>query len=155
VLQGNELIAALGTSPFPQIVMGDFNSSADGSGTATYGNMLAAGFRDAWLDKGVGDGFTSAQTENLLNLPSALDERIDFVFHRGGLTTIGVDLIGEDPADRIVPPGLWPSDHAGVLAVLRVVPEPDTVILFVVAFGVLAIARYRRGHAGSQPSTAR
>lgn len=144
VLQGNELIAALGGVPFAQIVLGDFNSKADGSGTATYGNMLAAGFKDAWLDKGVGDGFTAAQAENLLNFPSALDRRIDFVFHNGGVETISIDVIGEDPADRIVPPGLWPSDHAGVLATLRVIPEPNTMVLLVAALGLLMMVRGRR-----------
>jgi endonuclease/exonuclease/phosphatase family metal-dependent hydrolase len=136
VLQGNELIAALAGVPFPEIVMGDFNSNADGSGTATYANMLAAGFNDAWLEKGVGPGFTAHQAANLLNFPSALDERIDVVFHRGALQTVSVDVIGEEPGDRIVPPGLWPSDHAGVLATFSVVAEPNVLVLIIVAFVV-------------------
>ena len=136
VAQGNELIAALAAVPGREIVMGDFNSPADGSGTPTYANMLAAGFSDAWLEKGVGPGFTAIQAANLLNFPSTLNQRIDFVFDRG-LQTLGADLIGEDPVDRIVPPGLWPSDHAGVLATLRIVAEPNVLVLIAVALVVV------------------
>jgi len=143
VAQGNELIAALDGVSLPQIVLGDFNSRADGLGTATYANMLAAGFADAWLDGGIGDGFTCCQAEDLLNDPSALDERIDFVFHRGGIKTLSADVVGDELADRTAS-GLWPSDHAGVLVTLLVVPEPGGLVL--VGIGLLGVCLSRRRH---------
>lgn len=141
VAQGDELIAALASAPGREIVMGDFNSPADGSGTPTYSNMLAAGFSDAWLEEGVGPGFTSHQAANLLNPVSTLDQRIDFVFGRG-MQTSSIDEVGDEPGDRILPLGLWPSDHAGLVATLTVVPEPHVLLLLIVA---LVLARQYAG----------
>ena len=56
---------------------------------------------------------------NLLNPISQLSERIDLVLFRGGFHVEDIRLVGEKPSDRI-PPGLWPSDHAGVVATLRI-----------------------------------
>ena len=57
-------------------------------------------------------------------------------------STARVELVGADPADRDPATGLWPSDHAGVLAeVERRCGLPGTTL---VAFGVLgdqALAR--------------
>jgi endonuclease/exonuclease/phosphatase family metal-dependent hydrolase len=140
VAQGNELIAALGAAPGRQIVLGDFNSAADGLGTPTYSNMLAAGFIDAWQEKGAGDGFTCCQDANLANVPSALDQRIDLLFRRGGIETLSVDVFGDALANR-TPSGLWLSDHAGVVATFLVVPEPGGLILLGLGLAGLALTR--------------
>jgi len=142
VAQSLELISFLNGASYPQIALGDFNSRADGSTTASYGNMLAAGFKDTWLEKGIGPGFTCCQAEDLLNIPSLLSERVDFVFHRDGFRTLGIDLLGEEPGDRIAT-GQWPSDHAGLLATLAVVPEPGTMLLLVISLGALTLTRRR------------
>jgi len=39
------------------------------------------------------------------------------VFLRGPFTPVAADVVGEESADR-TPGGLWPSDHAGVVATL-------------------------------------
>jgi endonuclease/exonuclease/phosphatase family metal-dependent hydrolase len=148
VAQGDELIAALGSVAMPLIVMGDFNSPASGLGTPTYANMLAAGFGDAWLAVGAGDGFTCCQAANLLNNPSSLDERIDYVFERG-LNPSSIVVIGDEPGDRTAS-GRWPSDHAGLLAVFAVVPEPETLYLLIVALPMLGRLA-RRARRGSEP----
>ena len=126
IAQGAELLVRPADTDLPVILLGDLNSAAGSGGVAyesdtpTYDNMLSAGFVDAWsLRHGTDEGFTCCQAEDLRNLPGSLTERIDLVLLRGELGTSNVQLVGDDPADR-TPSGLWPSDHAGVRAVLRV-----------------------------------
>jgi endonuclease/exonuclease/phosphatase family metal-dependent hydrolase len=118
--QANEILAGPGSTTLPLVLLGDFNSPTDGSGT-TYNNLLAAGFHDAWAIAGSGDGFTFGQADDLLNLNSMLDRRIDRVLFRGDFEVNEIDIWGEDPSDK-TPSGLWPSDHAGVAARLLISP---------------------------------
>jgi endonuclease/exonuclease/phosphatase family protein/PEP-CTERM motif-containing protein len=141
VAQANELLAGPASTPLPLVFVGDYNSPADGTGSATYGNLIAAGFQDSWSQVHPGDsGYTSTQNADLMNPTSLLSERIDLVLHRGGLSAISAELVGEDLADR-TPSGLWPSDHAGIAATL--IPEPTTLSLLAV-WAVLAVAWRRR-----------
>jgi endonuclease/exonuclease/phosphatase family metal-dependent hydrolase len=128
--QASELLGLADASPYPVILMGDLNSAADGSSTATYQDILDAGFVDAWMvGKPRGDGFTSGQDPDLRNPISKLHHRIDFIFYRDDRTreggpfrgSIHVERVGEEEADRTVT-GMWPSDHAGVFAALRMAP---------------------------------
>ena len=103
----------------PVVLLGDLNSKADGSGTPTYADLLKVGFADAWAEAGSGSGFTCCQDDDLLNKASHLSDRTDFVlFGNGSFQTTEVKVVGASPADR-TPSGLWPSDHAGVVAKLR------------------------------------
>ncbi len=63
-------------------------------------------------------GYTCCQNANLLNPTSLLNERLDLILFRGPFAVSDVVLVGDDPADK-TPSGLWPSDHAGVVARLR------------------------------------
>jgi hypothetical protein len=69
------------------------------------------------------DGFTCCQAPDLLNPNSTLSYRIDLVLTRG-VSVENIKLVGDQPSDRtLFPPSdppLWPSDHAGVLATLRI-----------------------------------
>jgi exonuclease III len=77
-----------------------------------------AGFVDAFRTARPNDpGFTCCQAENLLNVNSALSSRIDLIQFRGPFTIENVQVVGASPADRLHL-GLWPSDHAGVVATL-------------------------------------
>jgi len=114
----------------PVILTGDLNSDASGCTTDTYPDLIEAGFVDAWdIGRPRGDGFTSNQAADLLNATSQLWHRIDFVLYRDDFTTrtgefrgsSHAELVGEEQADRTAS-GLWPSDHAGVVAELRVAP---------------------------------
>ena len=58
-----------------------------------------------------------------LPFTSVLQDRIDFVMYRGPFTTLSAETVGDNPAQK-TQSGLWPSDHAGVIARLRL-PEPE------------------------------
>ncbi len=125
-----ELLAIVDNSPHPTIMVGDFNSDDDGSTTATYQDVIDAGFVDAWLiGPARGDGFTANQAPDLLNSASQLFHRIDFVFYRDDFTrrtgkfqgAVKADVVGDEQVDR-TSSGLWPSDHAGVNASLTIAP---------------------------------
>ncbi len=119
VAQANELLQGPGNTDLPLVFIGDFNSNADGNGTLTYDNLIASGFVDAWSQVHPGDpGFTCCQDADLLNPASKLSERIDLVLFRGNFSVIQADIVGDNPANRTIS-GLWPSDHAGVVATLR------------------------------------
>lgn len=131
VAQARELLAGPGATSLPTIFVGDFNSRADGTGTATYGVLTGDGFTDAWSVTHPGEpGNTYGHAENLLNETVNLDRRLDLVLFRGDAAALGMDVVGEDLNDRL-PSGLWPSDHAGVVASLRihVPPRIESVVV--------------------------
>jgi endonuclease/exonuclease/phosphatase family metal-dependent hydrolase len=117
--QGEEILSGPANTNLPVILVGDFNSRADGTGTDTYSNLIGAGFKDAWSATHPGEpGYTWGHDENLLNTTVNLTQRIDLVLFRGNLCALDADVVGEELTDR-TPSGLWPSDHAGVVATLR------------------------------------
>ena len=123
VAQGNELLAGPLDTEMPVVLVGDLNSAADSSGpvppgndTLTYANLLAAGFVDAAAGKK--PDLTCCQDADLENTTSNLSRRIDFVLTRGGFVASAVKVVGDKRGDK-TPSGLWPSDHAGVTAVLH------------------------------------
>jgi endonuclease/exonuclease/phosphatase family metal-dependent hydrolase len=119
VEQGNELLSGPANTNLPVILVGDFNSRADGRGTETYSNLIEAGFTDAWSATRPGElGNTWGHDENLLNTTVDLTQRIDLVLFRDNLCALDADVVGDELTDR-TPSGLWPSDHAGVVATLR------------------------------------
>jgi endonuclease/exonuclease/phosphatase family metal-dependent hydrolase len=141
VAQGNALLAPGGPTdtPLDVVLIGDFNSPADGTGTPTYSSLLAGGFADAWTQThGDAPGYTWGQDADLLNANDTFTERIDLVLLGGGLTASSVDIIGEEPSDR-TPGGLWPSDHAGVVA--TIVPEPGTMAMALLGVAGLLVRR--------------
>jgi endonuclease/exonuclease/phosphatase family metal-dependent hydrolase len=120
VAQGKELAAAGGpaSTSLPTVLLGDLNSRADGTGTSTHADLLAAGFQDAWPQAHPNDiGLTCCHGDDLRELGGPFYSRIDYVLLRHGFRATTAGIVGEAPADRIS--GLWPSDHAGVWARLR------------------------------------
>jgi endonuclease/exonuclease/phosphatase family metal-dependent hydrolase len=143
--QGAELVGPGSPSdaPLPLVFIGDYNSPADTSTTATYANLLAAGFTDAWSTTHPGaPGYTWGQEADLLNPVSQASERIDLVLLGAGLSATAMDIVGEEPGDR-TPSGLWPSDHAGVVA--TIVPEPSARILAILATASMVAFRSTKG----------
>jgi len=118
VAQAGELLNGPVNTSLPVIMAGDFNTRADGTGTATYGIVTAAGFADAWSQAHPGSpGYTCCHPADLQVVGPPLDERIDLILTRGGFVALSAVVLGDAPADRM-PSGLWPSDHAGVAAAL-------------------------------------
>jgi len=75
--------------------------------------------RAAVVAHGPEGGFTAGQTELLDNVPSKLDHRVDYVLYQPrGVEAVAAEVIGEELEDRTAA-GLWPSDHAGVVATLH------------------------------------
>jgi hypothetical protein len=119
VAQGNELLSGPANTSLPVILVGDFNSRADGTGTPTYNNLIGAGFKDAWSTTHPGElGNTWSHDADLLNTTVNLTRRLDLVLYRNNLCALDADVVGDELSDR-TPSGLWPSDHAGVVATLR------------------------------------
>lgn len=118
--QAKELSDGPANTSLPVILAGDFNAIANDlndPSNKTYQEMLNLGFGDAWM----------ARNPNNLGLTwplldaSPVDtatQRIDFVFYRGRVTPRESRLAGDSKQDRI--DGLWPSDHAGLRALLQV-----------------------------------
>jgi endonuclease/exonuclease/phosphatase family metal-dependent hydrolase len=109
--QRDELLAATADVDVPVVLVGDFNATPDQVG-------LPDGWTDAWT-AGKGDGFTCGQAADLANPASTLRRRIDYVWVRDA-EVLSAQVVGDRPEDRTTPHGLWPSDHACVVADLDV-----------------------------------
>ena len=121
VAQTEELVASLRDETLPIILLGDFNTAApDG---AAYKILLDAGYVDLWQMDAEGTGNTCCQAPLLQNQTSELYARIDQIFVRNFElpTSVMTHTIGDTPEERL-PSGLWPSDHAGVIASLMTSP---------------------------------
>lgn len=122
--QARELIAMLAGESMPVIVLGDINSDAEDPehSTESYGLLREAGFADAWSDANGDDpGYTSGLGELLRDPPTSPTKRIDVILHRDGTSRLkaqSASIFGNDPDARTAG-GLWPSDHLGVLAAIR------------------------------------
>ena len=116
--QAGELLDLLEDVDGPVILVGDVNSAADGTTTASY-STLTSRFTDAFASANPGEaGYTCCQSADLSNPVSTLDWRLDLVLYRGDVDVTSAQRIGEAPEDRTLS-GLWPSDHAGVTAGLE------------------------------------
>jgi endonuclease/exonuclease/phosphatase family metal-dependent hydrolase len=108
-----ELLAGPAKSKkLPTIIAGDFNSDPADASAEGYNNVIAAGFKDTGKRAA-----TCCQDENLLNPVSKLDQWIDHIVVRPKAKVLWSKIVGNRASDRIS--GLWPSDHAGVVAKLR------------------------------------
>ena len=119
--QMQELVAGLSNVTSPVILLGDFNTPApDG---AAYQLLLEAGYSDVWQADSEGSGNTCCQDADLSNQQSGLGMRIDQIFVKGISLREGAAIrtatVGDKAEDK-TPGGLWPSDHAGVVAHLPV-----------------------------------
>ena len=115
--QGQELLALATARKAPVALLGDFNSGP-GSDPTVYDALRAAGLRDAWVEvHGDAPGLTCCFSTDLRSTAKPLSSRIDLVLHGKGVRATRAKVVGEARADRLG--GLWPSDHAGVVARLR------------------------------------
>jgi len=120
--QAQELKAKLASETRPVVLVGDLNSHPGAEGEAV---LASAGFEDVWAalhpDRA---GLTCCFLEDLTQVQgAALTERIDYVLVRGGLEPRNARVLGANRGSRVG--GLWPSDHAGLFASVRVGDEED------------------------------
>ena len=120
--QSNELLLPGGPADtsLPVVIVGDLNSSPDETGPyLAYANLIGAGFVDTWLQANPTDpGYTGFNAADLLNPTPTLTTRVDHVLTRPSVGVFKSKIVGIDQDNR-TPSGLWPSDHAGVVATLR------------------------------------
>jgi hypothetical protein len=111
------------------VLAGDLNVYPQGQRVvdAEEWQMLgAAGLVDSWAEAGEAPAFTAGQTDDLDNVPSLLDNMVDFVLHGAIGNVEAVDgsghIVGEELDDRTdTDRPLWPSDHAGVVVALHTI----------------------------------
>jgi hypothetical protein len=118
--QAREFLAGPAKGVGAVIATGDFNSAADGSTTATYGILTKSYFQDVWTANPQDPGLSCCQNATLTNAVSELTTRIDLVLTRAATRALDAPaphLIGDSPFEAVPP--LWPSDHAGVVATVR------------------------------------
>jgi endonuclease/exonuclease/phosphatase family metal-dependent hydrolase len=117
--QARELVDGPARARTPVILVGDINADANRN-AASYRLLRDGGLRDAWTEVRREDsGLTCCQADDYRNSRSGLDRRIDVVLYRGPeLRPTATDRVGEDAKDK-TPSGLWPSDHAAVIADLE------------------------------------
>jgi endonuclease/exonuclease/phosphatase family metal-dependent hydrolase len=114
--QIGELLAGPAAATTPVVMLGDFNLRPDSD---TYGMLRDAGFEDAWTRANPGGpaGLTCCHRPPLTDPEDRLWGRIDLILTRGAVTARRAYVVGDEPGDFAA--GLWPSDHAGVVAELE------------------------------------
>ena len=119
IAQTQELVDILSDETLPIILLGDFNTRAP-DGTA-YKILLSGGYVDVWQTDSEGTGNTCCQDDDILNEVSDHSVRIDQIFVRNLElpSSVLTHTVGDKPSDRLAS-GLWPSDHAGVVAHIAV-----------------------------------
>ncbi len=121
-VQMQELLDILATETKPVILAGDFNSSPEDALGQPYSQAIEAGFIDTWtLRRREADGYTCCFNEVLDDPYAELTERIDHIFlmpWNKVVQKIRARVVGDREVD-MTPGGLWPSDHAGVIAGIR------------------------------------
>jgi endonuclease/exonuclease/phosphatase family metal-dependent hydrolase len=122
--QADELIETLRDETLPIILVGDLNTPAP-EGTV-YNTFLNEFYLDAWDLRSNGrnePGFTANHDNDLRDEFVDLHERIDLILVRNrpgaapksAIGSVFAIVVGDELQDR-TPSGLWPSDHAGVVA---------------------------------------
>jgi endonuclease/exonuclease/phosphatase family metal-dependent hydrolase len=122
LVQARELVQATNDPNMPTVLVCDCNATPDvpaDPSFASYKVLRDAGFVETFkLTRTDQPGFTCCQAEDLRNQISAVSRRIDLVQFRGPFRVVHAGVVGASPGDR-TPSLLWPSDHAGVVATLR------------------------------------
>ena len=119
-VQSNELLSGPANTGLSVVLAGDLNSYSGESGPfLAYANLIRAGFVDTWTQANPSNpGFTCCNASDLLNPTPTLVIRVDHVLTRPSVGVFRSWIVGIDQDNR-TPSGLWPSDHAGVVASLR------------------------------------
>ena len=128
-LQTEELVTGPTMVDVPVILAGDINSDASGSDpvlSASYQILVSAGFQDFWpIQHPYDPGFTNPlHGEDPYTPVETPYQRIDVILVKQGgkgIAPRNIFLVGNALSDRTVHE-LWPSDHAGVVEALTLLP---------------------------------
>lgn len=124
--QASELVGGSGVTDTnkPIVLLGDLNSDPDDpsvdpngqptANAAAYNTVIADGFTDYGVEVN-----TCCFSEDIRDAVPAFTSRIDHVLGKGAIEELSSTLIGVDQANRSGT-GLWPTDHGGVDAKLRI-----------------------------------
>lgn len=114
-VQASELIQAACNTTLPVIIAGDLNTdspSGNPTDNAGYQILRSSAFSDIWTSFHEGEAGNTWPLHVGDSLTATTpSQRIDIVFFRGAIDTEEVELVGDLPTS-----GLWPSDHAVVVA---------------------------------------
>ncbi|MEO8230229.1 MAG: endonuclease/exonuclease/phosphatase family protein [Chloroflexota bacterium] len=117
--QAATLLAWLAGAPSSeaQVVVGDFNADP---GEPAYARMAAAGFRSAFLEaNGSEPSVTWPSGLTAVAMDDDGDPRcLDYIWLRGAAAVEGCRLVFDRPS--VDDPSLYPSDHLGLAARLRI-----------------------------------
>jgi len=131
-----ELLTILSSETKPVVLVGDLNSSPDhvpgaadvpGMGLVSYvpPYMLAETYfqyKDSWKEqKKYDEGYTFGFDEYVSDPDGELTTRYDYIFIDPKdleIDKVKADVVGDMVKD-MTPSGLWPSDHAGVVAKVK------------------------------------
>jgi hypothetical protein len=136
--QASQMIYTLSVLPLPPdtrlLVVGDINSSSMDpvfissfgptrppysqfeTGLSLFDDPISLPYTDTWnLRPGKPAGFTCCQAADLSNNRSMLNERIDVIFALDVPQRTKANTLNHDQEDKTAS-GLWPSDHASVVA---------------------------------------
>ncbi len=132
--QVGELLSGPAATSLPVILVGDSNTNANPDPNAgyllTYSLLTGdGGFKDAWLQTNPNDpGITWGNQPDLRNQVSLQPDNPDpnhqsvrgsLVLFRGPIQATSMIRVGVHDGEK-TSSGLWPSDHAGVVATLNV-----------------------------------
>jgi len=118
--QGKEFVKLVQKGAGTVVATGDFNTDAYGNySPKTYKILTKSYFTDSWQRKRDGKGLSCCQNAALSNPVSENDTRIDLVLIHGKAKGKGSVNTNSTPF-RDTPVPLWESDHAGVVARLKV-----------------------------------
>lgn len=131
--QAQELVATLQNETKPLVVVGDFNSAATGG--ETYQFLVSQDYVDSWTRNLIPFnpyGYTAPHDYDLLNPTVNFDRRIDLILVKNNVWDQGQQdigpvygiVVGDEYWNRTTS-GLWPSDHGGVVARLRIPENPS------------------------------
>ena len=119
VLQVRELLAAqaaitAASGDLPTVYVGDYNSKAPNA--PAYSLLVSSVGADAWLKTNPSDpGYTCCFDAEVKDPNAPLDSRIDLVVIDEQVKAAWAKVVGDEVRD-MTSSGLWPSDHAGVVA---------------------------------------
>lgn len=124
--QAQELLAGPAQTSLPVIVSGDMNSGLTSS-PAAYEAFLEGGLTDTWTAAGLGAPPLTCchlAPNDLVSDPTApYTEDLDHIFTRGDLSVMNERLVGNLAPSNPPPSFIWPSDHAGMVATLKIGPH--------------------------------